>query len=246
MYRFVAFDDVYSNVVQQRTSYTYDEILFGRKFVQMYRESSDGKTTIVELHSLDEHREVNSKFGNLRCEIFEMIQCFRSRDKGKLSYWEIIWKKRGVNEKIIDMRNDMFRFHFSCNAQNYPADHDTSYYETYRSLLTARTYLSRKYNVLSFNSPPPAPSFQYRATTSLNLGIGATYHAFTLNIGIGITKFNPNDEKGDTRYLDLQGHFYARKWNIDLLGEFYKGYYLTPKGMAAAPGKPYYLRPDMG
>jgi inward rectifier potassium channel len=51
------FDDVYSNVVQQRTSYTYDEILFGRKFVQMYRESSDGKTTIVELQRLHEHRE---------------------------------------------------------------------------------------------------------------------------------------------------------------------------------------------
>ena len=53
-----AFDDVYSNVVQQRTSYTYDEILFGRKFVQMYRESDDGKTTIVELQRLHEHKEV--------------------------------------------------------------------------------------------------------------------------------------------------------------------------------------------
>ena len=53
-----AFDDVYSNVVQQRTSYTYNEILFDRKFVQMYRESADGKTTIVELHRLDEHKEV--------------------------------------------------------------------------------------------------------------------------------------------------------------------------------------------
>jgi len=52
------FDDVYSNVVQQRTSYIYDEILFGRKFVQMYRESDDGKTTIVELQRLHEHREV--------------------------------------------------------------------------------------------------------------------------------------------------------------------------------------------
>jgi inward rectifier potassium channel len=51
------FDDVYSNVVQQRTSYTFNEILFGRKFVQMYRESSDGKTTIVELQRLHEHRE---------------------------------------------------------------------------------------------------------------------------------------------------------------------------------------------
>ncbi|HEY2647988.1 MAG TPA: ion channel [Puia sp.] len=53
-----AFDDVYSNVVQQRTSYTSDEILFGRKFVQMYRESDDGKTTIVELQRLHEHKEV--------------------------------------------------------------------------------------------------------------------------------------------------------------------------------------------
>jgi inward rectifier potassium channel len=53
-----AFDDVYSNVVQQRTSYTYSEILFGRKFVQMYRESDDGKTTIVELQRLHEHKEV--------------------------------------------------------------------------------------------------------------------------------------------------------------------------------------------
>ena len=53
-----AFDDVYSNVVQQRTSYTWDEILFGRKFVQMYRESDDGRTTIVELQRLHEHKEV--------------------------------------------------------------------------------------------------------------------------------------------------------------------------------------------
>lgn len=50
-----AFDDVYSNIVQQRTSYTYNEILFDRKFVQMYRESRDGKTTIVELDKLHEH-----------------------------------------------------------------------------------------------------------------------------------------------------------------------------------------------
>jgi hypothetical protein len=131
-------------------------------------------------------------------------------------------------------------------AQKSPIDHDTTYYVTYRSMLTARGYLSRKYNVLSFDPPPPAQDFQYRATTSLNLGIGATYHAFTLNIGVGISKFNPDEQKGDTKYLDLQGHFYARKWNIDILGEFYKGFFLTPEGLAAPPGKTYYVRPDLG
>ncbi|HTI12581.1 MAG TPA: ion channel [Puia sp.] len=52
------FDDVYSNFVQQRTSYTYDEIQFNRKFIPMYRESDDGRTTILELHKLNEWLEV--------------------------------------------------------------------------------------------------------------------------------------------------------------------------------------------
>ncbi|WP_431210606.1 ion channel [Puia sp. P3] len=49
------FDDVYSNVVQARTSYTYHEIKFDGKFVPMYRESEDGRTTILELHKLNEY-----------------------------------------------------------------------------------------------------------------------------------------------------------------------------------------------
>ena len=53
------FDDVFSNYVQQRTSYTYQEILFSRKFIPMYRESDDGKTTILELHKLNIHDEVD-------------------------------------------------------------------------------------------------------------------------------------------------------------------------------------------
>lgn len=47
------FDDVYSSMVQQRTSYTYHEIRFNVKFIPMYRESEDGKTTIMEVDKLD-------------------------------------------------------------------------------------------------------------------------------------------------------------------------------------------------
>ncbi len=52
------FDDVFSNYVQQRTSYTFREILFNRKFVPMYRESEDGQKTILELHKINIHKEV--------------------------------------------------------------------------------------------------------------------------------------------------------------------------------------------
>jgi inward rectifier potassium channel len=55
------FDDVYSNVVQQRTSYTYHEIRFNGKFVPMYRESEDGRTTILELHKLNDYIEIVPK-----------------------------------------------------------------------------------------------------------------------------------------------------------------------------------------
>lgn len=49
------FDDVFSNFVLQRTSYTHEEIVFNKKFAPMYRESDDGKTTILELHKLNEY-----------------------------------------------------------------------------------------------------------------------------------------------------------------------------------------------
>jgi inward rectifier potassium channel len=49
------FDDIFSDVVQQRVSYTYDEILFNRKFSRMFKESEDGKTTILELDKLSHH-----------------------------------------------------------------------------------------------------------------------------------------------------------------------------------------------
>jgi inward rectifier potassium channel len=49
------FDDVFSSFVLRRTSYTFNEIQFNRKFVPMYRESEDGRTTILELNKLNEH-----------------------------------------------------------------------------------------------------------------------------------------------------------------------------------------------
>jgi inward rectifier potassium channel len=53
-----AFDDVYSANVQQRTSYTYHEIVHGKKFVPMYRESEDGLHTILEMDKLDQLKDV--------------------------------------------------------------------------------------------------------------------------------------------------------------------------------------------
>lgn len=49
------FDDSFSNVVQQRTSYTASEIVWGAKFQPMFRRSEDGATTILELDKVNLH-----------------------------------------------------------------------------------------------------------------------------------------------------------------------------------------------
>ena len=55
-----AFDDVYSNSVLQRTSYTYREMKFDAKFIPMYRESEDGRTTILEMHKLNHIKDLKT------------------------------------------------------------------------------------------------------------------------------------------------------------------------------------------
>jgi inward rectifier potassium channel len=53
------FNEVYANLVQQRSSYTYQEIKFNRKFVPMYQETANG--TVLELHKLSRHEDVSGK-----------------------------------------------------------------------------------------------------------------------------------------------------------------------------------------
>jgi len=56
-----AFDEVFSSPVLQRTSYTYSEIRFDAKFVPMYRESKDGQTTILEMHKINEFKDITKE-----------------------------------------------------------------------------------------------------------------------------------------------------------------------------------------
>lgn len=50
------FDDHFSNIVQQRTSYTAEEMVSGAKFTPMFRRSEDGATTVLELDKINDHQ----------------------------------------------------------------------------------------------------------------------------------------------------------------------------------------------
>jgi Domain of unknown function (DUF4421) len=123
--------------------------------------------------------------------------------------------------------------------------HDSLYYDNYPNLVTARFYVSQKYTTFTLKGAEEKSDIRYRPNTTLNLGIGATYHILSLNLAYGFGFMNQTEEKGETKYLDLQGHLYPEKWMIDWYGQFYKGYYLYPKGMATEKPGSYYLRPDL-
>ena len=124
---------------------------------------------------------------------------------------------------------------------------DTSYYISYHSQVTGRVYLSRKATSLTIQNVGHHQDLNYKPNSTLNLGIGATYKWVTINLAYGfafLNFLNPKHELGKTKYLDLQCHLYGRKIIIDGFGQFYKGFYLAPKGTATTDNT-YYLREDM-
>ena len=53
------FDDMFSNTVAIRTSYTFDEVIYGAKFTPMYIRSTDNDRTILNLDQLNVFNKVD-------------------------------------------------------------------------------------------------------------------------------------------------------------------------------------------
>ncbi len=130
-------------------------------------------------------------------------------------------------------------------AQDPAKHYDSNYVVSYSRQLTTRIYLSQKYTLFTLEAPKGIREIQYRPNTTVNLGVGATYKSFTLNLAYGFGFLNRDQTKGKTNYLDLQSHIYSLKWRFDFFGQFYKGYYLYPRGFAAGSSTDFYQRPDL-
>src|SRR6187399_3652744 len=93
-------------------------------------------------------------------------------------------------------------------------DHDTTYYQSFMGKkITGRYYFSQKYTALEIGrNNKTSPRLRYTPNTNLNMGIGATYRSFTLNLAYGFGFLNPERGKGETKYLDLQFHTYTRRF----------------------------------
>jgi len=107
-------------------------------------------------------------------------------------------------------------------------EYDTLYIESYVKELTTRLYTSRKFTILNLSDKNASHSLEYRPNDNLNLGFGATYYGFTLNIGLNLPFINDDDELyGKTSYLDLQSHLLTRKFTFELWLSVYNGYHVA-------------------
>ncbi|MCR6719242.1 MAG: DUF4421 family protein [Chitinophagaceae bacterium] len=71
------------------------------------------------------------------------------------------------------------------------------YYKSYQRHVTGRLYLSKKYTDFLLRAPGQFNDMRYRPNNAFNAGVGATYGAFTLNLGFNFGFLDRNrDERG--------------------------------------------------
>jgi hypothetical protein len=109
-----------------------------------------------------------------------------------------------------------------------------------------RLLLTQKYVRFNIPSTGNAEDIQYKSNTKLNLGIGAAWRIYSLNLFYGFNFLNKPDDKGKTKGLNLQLQVFPRKWSLTLLALFPKGYHIDPReGLAPLNSNSYYYRPDI-
>ncbi len=116
----------------------------------------------------------------------------------------------------------------SAQTKAKPDRFDSLYVRDYSRMITGRGYLSTKYNKMVLQATKGTRELVYRPNNRYNIGVGTSYRAITLNIGVGIPGVNNDqDEKGTTRYLDAQANIYTKRWATNLFLQEFRGYYLS-------------------
>jgi hypothetical protein len=121
---------------------------------------------------------------------------------------------------------------------------DSTYVISYENDFMARTFFLRRYTNFNFLNNKNDVSVQYSPNSGFAFGIGANYKWATINLSYAFDFLNPYQGRGETKAFDVQLHGYGQKIIIDLLGQFYAGFYLPTKTLRSTSGG-FYTRPDI-
>lgn len=119
----------------------------------------------------------------------------------------------------------------SKQVDEYQHEQDTNYIASYTSELdlTARFYNSVKFSRYVIRDTRYDERLRYASNENLIIGVGVSYKRATFNLGLNFPFVNSWDQedKGKTKYLDAQIHYYLDKFVFDAWLSTYRGYYLT-------------------
>ncbi|MFT3886045.1 MAG: DUF4421 domain-containing protein [Flavobacteriales bacterium] len=126
---------------------------------------------------------------------------------------------------------------------------DTTYVHDYSRILTGRLFLSTKYNRLRLGTGTGLKDLEYRPNNRINFGVGASYRALTLNIGVGVPLLNRDDAiRGRTHYIDAQANIHTKRWATNLFLQRFAGYFVsshTLPELGWVQNTTYPTRPDL-
>ncbi|MDQ3099954.1 MAG: DUF4421 domain-containing protein [Bacteroidota bacterium] len=106
---------------------------------------------------------------------------------------------------------------------------DTLFVKDYSHMLGVRVFTSTKYNALRIGSESGDNDLIYRPTNQFNIGVGASYKKFILNLGFGIPELTTDrrEKFGHSKYLDAQANMFSPERATNLFLQFFKGYHLS-------------------
>lgn len=124
----------------------------------------------------------------------------------------------------------------SADSLNYTPD----YIESHCDDLLLRVYGIYKYNGfhIAIKDIEKPIRFSFATSPQVNLGLGFNYKWLGLNFGFNFGFINPNLEKyGRESRLDGQFHLYPKKFVIDGIFQYYKGFYIKRSNVELPNGE---------
>lgn len=118
----------------------------------------------------------------------------------------------------------LITFLFSSYSQ---AQVDSSYIQPYDHELSIKPHVYYKYTSITHEIDDDN-ELTYMPNSPVSLGLGVTYKNYSLSGGYGFG-FMRDKERGNTKSLDFQYHYYGRKFIADIFFQRYKGFYTEEK-----------------
>ncbi|MFV0332221.1 MAG: DUF4421 domain-containing protein [Dysgonomonas sp.] len=104
---------------------------------------------------------------------------------------------------------------------------DSSYIQPYDHELSIKPHVYYKYTSITHEIDDDN-ELTYMPNSPVSLGLGITYKNYSLSGGYGFG-FMRDKDRGNTKSLDFQYHYYGRKFIADIFFQRYKGFYTEEK-----------------